>query len=187
VQAARTQWQDSQSELVASKLVFLDETGASTHMARRFGRCRKGERLICKQPWGHWKTVTLTAALRSSGLTAPMLLDGPMDGQAFRAYIERFLAPTLKPGDIVILDNLQSHKVAGVQQAIEATGAKLIFLPPYSPDLNPIELAFAKLKALLRKAAARTITGLHKAIARIVKTISPQECANYFAKAGYAN
>jgi transposase len=168
-------------------LVFIDETGASTSMARRCGRCPEGERLVCKQPWGHWKTVTLTAALRPSGLTAPMLLDGPMDGEAFRTYIEGVLGPTLKPGDIVVMDNLPSHKVAGIRQAIEAKAARLLYLPPYSPDLNPIEQAFAKIKALLRKAQARTIAGLHRAIARIVKTISPHECANYFAHAGYAN
>ncbi len=136
-------------------------------------------------PHGHWKTTTFVGALRLSGMTAPMVLDGPMNGAWFLAYIQQVLAPTLKPGDVVIMDNLAAHKSTPVRDAIEAVGARLLFLPPYSPDLNPIENAFAKLKALLRKAAARSIEQLWDAIARIIQTYSPHECANYFAAAGY--
>ena len=136
-------------------------------------------------PHGHWKTTTFVGALRLNGMTAPMVLDGPMNGAWFLAYVEQVLAPTLRPGDIVIMDNLAAHKSAPVRNAIEAAGARLLFLPPYSPDLNPIENAFSKLKALLRKAAARSIDQLWDAIARIIQTYSPRECANYFAAAGY--
>jgi transposase len=144
-----------------------------------------GERLLCKEPWGHWKTITFTGALRLSGMTAPMILDGAMDGDAFRVYVRDFLAPTLRKGDIVIMDNLPSHKVTGIREAVEAVGAKLHYLPPYSPDLNPIEQAFSKIKAMLRKAAARSISALYKAIARIIRTISPSECAAYLNNSGY--
>ena len=154
-------------------------------MARRYGRCPVGERLLCKEPWGHWKTVTFTGALRLSGMTAPMILDGAMDGDAFRVYVRDFLAPTLRKGDIVIMDNLPSHKVSGIREAIEAVGAKLHYLPPYSPDLNPIEQAFSKIKAMLRKTAARSISALYKAIARIIRSISPSECAAYLSNSGY--
>lgn len=136
-------------------------------------------------PHGHWKTTTFVGALRLTGMTAPMVLDGPMNGAWFLAYVQQVLAPTLRPGDIVIMDNLAAHKSMPVKDAIEAVGARLLFLPPYSPDLNPIENAFAKLKALLRKAAARSIEQLWDAIARIIQTYSPHECANYFAAAGY--
>ena len=154
-------------------------------MARRFGRSPRGERLIASVPHGHWKTSTFVAALRVSGLTAPLVIDGAMNGEIFRAYVEQILAPTLRPGDLVILDNLGSHKVAGVREAIEAKGARLLYLPPYSPDLNPIEQAFAKLKSLLRKAAARSLDTLWAAIADAIRKFTPQECANYFANAGY--
>lgn len=166
-------------------LVFIDETGASTKMARRHGRAPRGQRLRCSVPHGHWKTTTFIGGLRLSGMTAPMVLDGPMTGEWFQAYVEQVLVPTLKPGDIVILDNLAAHKRAAARQAIEAVGARLLFLPPYSPDLNPIENAFAKLKALLRKAAARNIDQLWTAIADAIDTFRPTECANYFAAAGY--
>ena len=136
-------------------------------------------------PHGHWKTTTFVGALRLSGMTAPMVLDGPMNGAWFLASIQQVRAPTLKPGDVVIMDNLAVHKSTPVKDAIKAVGARLLFLPPYSPDLNPIENAFAKLKALLRKAAARSIEKLWDAIARIIQTYSPHECANYFAAAGY--
>lgn len=136
-------------------------------------------------PHGHWKTTTFVGALRLTGMTAPMVLDGPMKGAWFLAYVQHVLAPTLKPGDVVIMDNLAAHKSTHIKDAIEAVGARLLFLPPYSPDLNPIENAFAKLKALLRKAAARSIEQLWDAIARIIQTYSPHECANYFAAAGY--
>jgi transposase len=166
--------------------VFIDETGAATNMARRYGRCLTGRRLLCKEPWGHWQTTTFTAALRHDGLTAPMMLDGPMNGEAFLAYVVQVLAPTLKPGDIVIMDNLGSHKVTGVREAIEAAGATLRYLPPYSPDFNPIEQAFAKVKALLRKAAARTLETLWAVIADILSAFTPAECAAYFINSGYS-
>ena len=172
-------------ELDPARLVFLDETGASTKMARRHGRAPRGQRLRASVPHGHWKTTTFIGGLRLSGMTAPMVLDGPMTGGWFVAYVEQVLVPTLRPGDIVILDNLAAHKNAAARQAIEAAGASVRFLPPYSPDLNPIENAFAKLKALLRKAAARTIERLWAAIAEAIDTFSPTECANYFAAAGY--
>lgn len=165
--------------------MFIDETGASTKMARRHGRAPRGQRLRSSVPHGHWKTTTFVGGLRLSGMTAPMVLDGPMTGGWFLAYVEQILVPTLRPGDIVILDNLAAHKNAAVRQAIENVGAELRFLPPYSPDLNPIENAFAKLKALLRKAAARSVDSLWIAIAAAIETFKPVECANYFAAAGY--
>lgn len=154
-------------------------------MARLRGRAPKGERCRAPIPHGHWKTTTFTAGLRLSGMTAPMVLDGPMNGAAFVLYVEKFLAPTLKPGDIVVMDNLPAHKPASVRAAIEATGARLRFLPPYSPDFNPIEMAFSKLKALLRKAAARTIDQLCRSIGRALDAFTPDECRNYFTAAGY--
>jgi transposase len=167
------------------RLVFIDETGAQTNMARRYGRAPRGERLISKVPWGHWKTITFVGALRSDRITAPAVFDGPMDGDCFLAYVEQVLAPTLLPGDIVVMDNLASHKVAGIRQAIEATGATLRYLPPYSPDLNPIEQAIAKFKSYLRKDAARTLETLIEAIASALKKFTPKECANFIANAGY--
>jgi len=165
--------------------VFIDETWASTKMARTHGRAPRGERLRSPIPHGHWKTTTFVAALRVSGMVAPMVLDGPINGVAFQAYVDQVLVPELEPGDIVVMDNLGSHKGAGVRAAIEAAGASLLYLPPYSPEFNPIENAFAKLKAMLRKAAARTVEGLWSTIGRIVDTFTPDECANYFAAAGY--
>ena len=154
-------------------------------MARLRGRALKGERCRAAVPHGHWKTTTFTGALRLSGMTAPMVLDGPMNRAAFQAYIEQVLVPTLHRGDTVILDNLPAHKGADVRRAVEAAGATLRYLPPYSPDFNPIENAFSKLKAALRKAAARTIDGLWDAIRDALPTITPAECANYFTAAGY--
>ena len=154
-------------------------------MARLRGRSRRGERCRAAVPHGHWKTTTFTAGLRRSGMSAPMVLDGAMNGPAFLAYVEQVLVPTLSPGDIVVMDNLPAHKPAGVRAAIEAAGAALRYLPPYSPDFNPIEQAFAKLKALLRKAAARTIPHLWQAIKEAIPQFEPQECANYFEHAGY--
>jgi transposase len=168
-----------------TRLIFLDETWATTNMARRYGRAPRGERVIASVPHGHWKTSTFVAGLREDAITAPLVIDGAMNGETFRAYIEQFLAPTLAHGDIVIMDNLSSHKVAGVREAIEARGASLIYLPPYSPDLNPIEQAFAKLKALLRKAAPRTVEALWTVIGESLAAYSPGECANYLADAGY--
>jgi len=167
------------------RLLFIDETGAATDMARRYGRCPRGERLVASVPWGHWKTTTFVAALRVGEIAAPCVLDGPMDGESFRAYVEQFVVPILRPGDIVVMDNLASHKVAGIRAAIEAAGAELRYLPPYSPDFNPIEQFFAKLKALLRKAAARTVKALIAAIADALTKVSQQECANYLANQGY--
>jgi transposase len=168
-----------------TRLVFLDETWATTNMARRYGRAPRGERVIASVPHGHWKTSTFVAGLRQDAITAPLVIDGAMNGETFRAYIEQFLAPTLAHGDIVIMDNLSSHKVTGVREAIEARGASLIYLPPYSPDLNPIEQAFAKLKALLRKAAPRTLESLWTVIGESLSAFPPNECANYLTAAGY--
>ncbi len=154
-------------------------------MARLRGRAVRGERCRTGVPYGHWKTTTFTAGLRLDGLSAPMLLDGPMDGDAFRAYVTHVLVPELTPGDIVVMDNLPAHKVSGVRHAIEAAGASLRYLPPYSPDFNPIEMAFSKLKAMLRKAAARTIHDLWEVIAKIIDDFTPTECRNYFAATGY--
>jgi transposase len=165
--------------------VFIDETGASTKMARRYGRAPRGHRCRAPIPHGHWKTTTFTGALRRDGLTAPMVLDGPMNGSAFLAYVERVLVPTLLLGDIVVMDNLPAHKPAGVRRAIAQAGAALLYLPPYSPDFNPIEMAFAKLKAILKKTAARTIDQLWDAIAEAIDAFTPTECANFFAAAGY--
>jgi transposase len=172
-------------ELDPQRLVFIDETGASTKMARLYGRAPCGQRCRAPIPHGHWKTTTFTGALRLKGLTAPMVLDGPMNAAAFLAYIEQVLVPTLTAGDVVVMDNLPAHKPASVRRAIEATGALLFYLPPYSPDFNPIEMAFSKLKAMLKKAAARTVNELWKAIAASLPSFTPAECRNYFAAAGY--
>jgi transposase len=174
-----------QTRLDPRRLVFIDETSASTNMTRRYGRGTRGERLVCKVPFGHWKTSTFIAALRYNRVTAPLLLDGPMNGLSFLAYVEQILAPTLKCGDIVIMDNVSIHKVAGVREAIEARGATLYFLPPYSPDLNPIEQFFSKLKAMLRKAAATSINSLWAVVGSSLKDFSPRECAAYLVNAGY--
>jgi transposase len=154
-------------------------------MARLRGRAPRGERLRASLPHGHWRTTTFVAGLRLNGIDAPMVIDGPINGEIFRIYVERVLVPTLRPGDIVVMDNLGSHKGAAVRQAIEAAGAELRFLPPYSPDFNPIENAFSKLKALLRKAAARTRDVLCTAVADALDAFSPDECANYFTASGY--
>ncbi|RWK55149.1 IS630 family transposase, partial [Mesorhizobium sp.] len=161
----RRTWFDGQLDLDPERLIFIDETAASTKMARLRGRSLRGERCRAAVPHGHWKTTTFTAGLRLGGLAAPMLLDGPMNGSAFLAYAEQVLAPELHPGDIVVMDNLPAHKISGVREAIEKLGARLLFLPPYSPDFNPIEMAFSKLKALLRKAATRTIDELWSVVA----------------------
>jgi transposase len=181
----RQAWFERQPDLDPAQLVFIDETGATTKMARLRGRSKRGERCRAAVPHGHWKTTTFTAGLRLDGLTAPMVLDGPMNGTAFRAYVEQVLVPTLTPGDVVIMDNLPAHKVSGVREAIEAAGATRLFLPPYSPDFNPIEQAFAKLKAWLRKAAARTKDALWQAIAQALDAFVPVECINYFRNSGY--
>jgi transposase len=168
-----------------AKLVFLDETWASTNMTRSRGRAPRSERCVSSVPHGHWKTTTFIAALRHNSVQAPMVADGPMDGPMFLAYVTQFLCPTLRPGDVVIADNLSSHKVAGVRQAIEAVGARLQYLPPYSPDLNPIEKLFSKLKAGLRKAKKRLVEELWQEIGSIVDTVKPSECENFFKSCGY--
>lgn len=167
------------------RLVFIDETGTNTKMTRLRGRCLRGQRLKSKAPFGHWKTQTFIAGLRCHGLTAPFVVDRPMNRRIFETYVETVLAPTLAPGDVVILDNLSVHKSQAAEKTIRARGAWLLFLPPYSPDLNPIEMAFAKLKAHLRARAVRTIDALWKTIGDICAMFSPAECRNYFKAAGY--
>jgi transposase len=169
-----------------ARLVFIDETAATTKMVRLRGRCARGTRLIGHAPHGHWKTITFVAGLRNDGMVAPFVIDGPMNGPTFVSYVEQCLAPTLFRRDVVIMDNLAAHKVAGVRDAIEAVGAKLRYLPPYSPDFNPIEQSFSKLKADLRKAAERTVAGLCRRIGQIVPSYTAQICGNYFEHAGYA-
>jgi transposase len=169
----------------AERFVFLDETGATTAMTRLYGWGPRGERLVDAAPSGHWKTTTFVAGLRSAGVIAPCVLDGPMTGEVFRAYVEQMLAPSLRRGDVVVMDNLPAHKVAGVREAIKAAGASLLYLPPYSPDLNPIEQLFAKLKALLRKAAARTRDALWHTIGAVLDAFTPAECHNYLVNSGY--
>ena len=181
----REDWFNSQLDLDPIRLVFIDETWASTNMARLRGRSKKGERLRAGIPHGHWKTTTFVAGLRLTGMVALLVLDGPINRDAFHAYVNQVLVPELAPGDIVVMDNLGSHKGPAVRDAIEAAGATLLYLPPYSPDFNPIENAFAKLKALLRKAAERTVDDLWDAIADLIDLFTPQECANYFKAAGY--
>jgi transposase len=183
----RARWKQHQGQLDPARLVFIDETWAKTNMTRRHGRCRRGERLVAKVPHGRWRTLTFLAALRHDRIDAPCVIDGPINGRAFLAYVEQFLVPKLKPGDIVIIDNLGSHKGKAVRQAIRKAGAKLFFLPPYSPDLNPIEQLFAKLKALLRKAAERTLEATWRRIGTLLPCFTPQECANYLRNAGYAS
>ncbi len=183
---ARAVWKTRQGGLDPARLVFIDETGTSTNMTRLRGRCRRGERLIGKVPQGHWKITTFVAALRYDAITAPFVIDEPMNGEIFRIYLQRCLVPTLKPGDIVVMDNLPAHKNDGVRRIIEAAGAELRYLPPYSPDLNPIEMAFAKLKAHLRKANERSIPALWHRIGSILNLFPPHQCANFFDHAGYA-
>lgn len=165
--------------------MFIDETWASTNMARLRGRAPRGERLRTGIPHGHWRTTTFVAGLRLTGMVAPMVLDGPINGHAFQAYVDQVLAPELRPGDIVIMDNLGSHKGRAVRAAIEAVGAILLYLPPYSPDFNPIENAFSKLKAMLRKAAERTVDALWDTIGALIQAFTVAECTNFFAAAGY--
>ena len=169
----------------ASRFVFLDETGTATNMTRRYGRAPRGQRVVDAVPHGHWLTTTFVAGLRESGVIAPLVVDGPMKSEIFRAYVEQMLAPALSRGDVVVLDNLTAHKVAGVAEAIRAVGASLLYLPPYSPDLNPIEQLFSKLKALLRKAGARTREALWAIIGELLDTFSSEECRNYLRNCGY--
>jgi transposase len=183
----REQWKKYQDRLDAKRLVFIDETWAKTNMTRRHGRCARGTRLIAKVPQARWRTLTFLAALRCDRITAPCVIDGPINGTSFRAYVEQFLAPTLNRGDVVIMDNLGSHKSQAVRRLIRATGAKLFFLPRYSPDLNPIEQVFSKLKTLLRKADPRTTEDTWRRIGSLLDHFTAKECANYLANAGYAS
>jgi len=185
VKAKRDEWKAAQPGLDPTRLVFVDETWAATNMARRYGRAPVGQRLVAAVPHGHWKTTTFVAALRADGLTAPMVIDGAVTGDLFVAYAEQILVPALRPGDVVVMDNLACHKRAGVRKAIEAAGCRLEFLPPYSPDLNPIEPAFSKLKALLRQAARRTVEGLWSFLGEALDRFAPGECRNYFRHCGY--
>jgi len=185
VKEKRDEWIAGQSQFDSTRAFFLDETWASTNMTRTHGRCPHGQRLVMSVPHGHWKTTTFVVALTLQGLVAPTVVDGPMNGDIFVAYVEQQLVPVLKRGDIVVMDNLSSHKRAAVKTAIESVGAELRFLPPYSPDLNPIEKAFSKLKAMLRKAQKRTITSLQDYLGQVLDNFSPEECSNYFASCGY--
>jgi transposase len=181
----RAQWTKYQNSVAPERLVFIDETWTRTDMAPLRGWAPRGQRLTAKVPHGRWKTITFLAALRHDRIEAPWLLEGPIDGESFRLYVEKVLLPTLRPGDIVIMDNLGSHKGKAVRQLIRAAGAKLFFLPKYSPDLNPIEQVFAKLKHLLRKAAARTTEAVCGAVGEILQAFTPDECANYLTNSGY--
>jgi len=183
----RVRWKTYQGRFDPARLVFIDETWAKTNMTRLRGWAPCGRKLLAKVPQGHWRTLTFLAALRCDRIDAPCVIDGPINGTSFLAYVEQILVPALRPGDIVIIDNLGSHKGKAVRRAIRAAGAKLFFLPPYSPDLNPIEQVFAKLKTLLRKAAERTVDATWKRIGVLLQTFTPQECANYFRNAGYAS
>lgn len=187
VAEGRARWRAEQATLDPRKLVFIDETGTSTNMARLYGRAKRGQRVIGRVPWGHWKTVTFVAALRQDGLTAPFVIDCPMNGVIFIEYIRQCLTPTLAPGDIVIMDNLSAHKLDQVREIIEATGAQLRYLPPYSPDLNPIEPSFAQLKAYLRKAKERSVPALYDRIGSLLQRFTANHCRNYFRNAGYAS
>jgi transposase len=170
----------------SAAFVFLDETGATTAMLSRYGWGPRSERLVDTAPQGHWRTTTFVAGLRRTGIIAPFVVDGPMTGEIFRTYVDEVLTPTLQPGDIVVMDNLPAHKVAGVREAIHAVGASLPYLPPYAPDLNPIERFFAKLKTLLRKAAARSREALWATTGNLLDAFSPEECRNYILNRGYA-
>ena len=181
----RAQWIKYQDRVELERLVFIDETWTRTDMAALRGWAPRGRRLTAKVPHGRWKTMTFLAALRHDRIDAPWFLEGPINGESFRLYVEKVLLPTLRPGDIVIMDNLGSHKGKAVRQLMRSAGAKLFFLPKYSPDLNPIEQVFAKLKHLLRKAAARTVEAVCAAIAQALQAFTPEECANYFANSGY--
>jgi transposase len=185
VQIRRAAWTADRRDWEAAHLVFIDESGARTNLVRQYGRCLRGRRLVSYAPHGHWKTTTFVAALRQDGFTAPMVLDGAMDGKAFLAYVQQVLVPTLKDGDLVVMDNLASHKRAGVRESIEAAGARLLYLPPYSPDLNPIELAFSKLKSRLRTSAERTVDALWSRIGQLLDHFPAQQCRNYFRHCGY--
>jgi len=181
----RRRWREDAADLDPTRLVFIDETWTTTNMTRLRGRAPSGVRLVAAVPHGHWKTTTFVAALRADGLTAPLVVDGAINGETFEAYVRQFVVRTLRPGDVVVMDNLGAHKRAGVREAIEAVGCRLLFLPPYSPDFNPIEQAFSKLKALLRKAGERSFEGLWRRLGRLIDEFTPDECRNFLAHSGY--
>ena len=181
----RANWRVAQQGLDPERLVFIDETWVKTNMTRVRGRAPSGERLIASVPHGHWKTTTFLAALRTTGLTAPLVVDGALNGDIFRAYVEQQLVPALRPNDLVVLDNLNVHKVAGVRRAIESAGARVWYLPPYSPDLNPIETVFSKFKQLVRSAGARTVESLWQTCGRLLDAFSESECRNHIRHCGY--
>jgi transposase len=186
VAAARQLWHEHLKDVPAQKLVFLDESGAKTNMTRTRGRAPRGVRVIDKVPHGHWATTTMISAIRTTGPCAAAVVTGATDSDVFLAYVQHVLVPELKPGDVVILDNLQPHKAKGVREMIEAAGAKLLYLPPYSPDFNPIENMWSKVKQHLRSAAARTFDALQEAVTAALQTITPSDCAGYFRHCGYA-
>jgi len=181
----RQAWSEAQPEFDPHRLIFLDECGTSTKMARLYGRSMRGERCRAPIPHGHWKSTTLVAGLSLKGIVAPTIIDGPMDGRMFQAYVEQILVPELKPGDIVVLDNLPAHKTTGIDQILQRAGATLRFLPPYSPDFNPIENAISQIKSILKKIAARTKDVLDLAIVKAIDTVTPKQAENYFNAAGY--
>jgi len=181
----RAAWRIWQRGIDPARLVFLDETWVKTNMLRPWGRAPRGQRLVCDVPHGHWKTTTFLAALRVSGLTAPLVVDGAINGALFRSWVEQHLVPTLRPGDIVVMDNLSAHKVAGVRQAIVAAGAEIAYLPPYSPDLNPIETVYSKFKWLVRSEGRRTVNALWKACGELSSRFEESECRNHFRHCGY--
>jgi len=185
VEASREAWFEGQLDLDPRKLVFIDETSISTSMARRFGWAPRGERCRASIPFGHWKTTTFVAGLRVDRIDAPMTIEGALDGEAFLAYVEQVLAPTLSKGETVVMDNVPLHKVAGVSEAITAKGASVLYLPAYSPDFDPIEKFFSKFKSILQRIAARTAEALEAAVAEALRTVTPDECRNYFAACGY--
>lgn len=186
VQVARKKWRNQQAEWSADRLVFIDETGLNTKMTRLYGRAKTSERCVASAPFGHWHSNTFIAALRTDGLHAPWILDGAMNGRSFLSYVTKVLGPILRPGDIVICDNLSSHKVAGVAEAIEAVGAQICYLPPYSPDLNPIEMVFAKLKAYIRGKSPRDFTQMMHTLVDALESFSPQQCTNFIKHCQYA-
>jgi transposase len=186
VSRKRARWKARQASVDPTRLVFIDETWVKTNMTPLRGWGPRGRRLVAKAPHGHWKTMTFVAALRCDRIDAPLVTDGPINGASFAAYVEQALVPTLKPGNVVVLDNLGSHKGAVIRSLIRAAGARVLFLPPYSPNLNPIEQVFAKLKHGMRNAAERTVENTWRRIGALLPTFSPQECANYFKNSGYA-
>ena len=185
VAAKRAHWKKTQNQIDPDHLVFIDETWAKTNMTRTYGRAQRGTRVVEGVPFGRWETTTFVGALRTTGFIAPLTVDGPINGQIFLAWVQQHLAPTLSPGDIIVMDNLSSHKVAGVREAIESVGASVRYLPPYSPDLNPIELAFSKFKKLLRDGAERTVNSLWNLCGKTLDRFTEQECRNYFKHCGY--